>query len=84
MITALLRARLVDPLVVCVAPRILGSGIEAVGDVGIRELARTLIVADTSVTPHGADLVLDGRIEYPGAPPMTVAIQENLGCVTAS
>jgi diaminohydroxyphosphoribosylaminopyrimidine deaminase / 5-amino-6-(5-phosphoribosylamino)uracil reductase len=84
MITALLRARLVDRLVVCVAPKILGTGIAAVGDLGIRELTRTLIVTDTSLTPYGEDLVLDGRVEYPDAPPMTVATQEDLGCVTVS
>jgi diaminohydroxyphosphoribosylaminopyrimidine deaminase/5-amino-6-(5-phosphoribosylamino)uracil reductase len=84
MITALLRARMVDRLAVCVAPKILGTGIEAVGDIGIGELARTLIVTDTSVTHCGEDLVLEGRVEYPGAPPMTVETQEDLGCVTAS
>ena len=83
MITALLRARLVDRLAVCVAPKILGTGIEAVGDLGIRELARSLIVTDTSLTPYGEDLVFEGRVEYPGAPPMTVESQEDLGCVTA-
>jgi len=84
MITALLRARLVDRLVVCVAPKILGSGIEAVGDLGIRELARTLILADTLVTPYGVDLILDSRVEYPGTPSMTVESAEDFGCVTVS
>ena len=84
MITALLRDRLADRLVVCVAPKLLGAGIEAVGDLGIRELARTLIMADTSVTSCAGDLVLDGRIEYPGPRPMTVRSEEGLGCVTAS
>jgi diaminohydroxyphosphoribosylaminopyrimidine deaminase / 5-amino-6-(5-phosphoribosylamino)uracil reductase len=78
MITALLQAR----LVVCVAPKILGAGIEAVGDLGIRELARTLHMTDTSVTPYGVDLVLDSRIEYPDTPPMTVESEERIGCVT--
>jgi diaminohydroxyphosphoribosylaminopyrimidine deaminase / 5-amino-6-(5-phosphoribosylamino)uracil reductase len=84
MITALLQARLVDRLVVCLAPKILGAGIEAVGDLGIRELARALILTDTSVTPYGVDLVLDGRIEYPGTPPMTVESEERVGCITVS
>jgi riboflavin-specific deaminase-like protein len=84
MITALLRARLVVRLVVCVAPKILGAGIEAVGDLGISELARTLIVTDTSVISFGEDLVLDGRVEYPGAPPKTVETREDPECVTAS
>ena len=84
MITALQQAWLVDRLVVCVAPKILGAGIEAVGDLGIRELARTLILTGTSVTPFGVDLVLDGRIEYPGTPPMTVESEERVGCITLS
>jgi len=84
MITALLRARLVDRLVGCVAPKILGAGIEAVGDLGIRELARTLIVTDTSVIPYGVDLILDGRVGYPATRPDTVESEEGVGCVTVS
>jgi riboflavin-specific deaminase-like protein len=84
MITALLQARLADRLVLCVAPKILGAGIEAVGDLGIRELARTLIMTDTSVTPYGVDLVLDGRVEYPGTPTMSVEGDETVGRVTVS
>ena len=68
LITALLRDRLVDRLAVCVAPKIIGAGIEAVGDLGIRQLTRSLIVTDTLVTPHGVDLILEGRIEYPDNP----------------
>ena len=83
MITALLRARLVDRLVVCVAPKILGAGTEAVGDLGIRELARTLLITDASVTHYGVDLVLDGRIEYPDTPPVPAENEEGVGCVTA-
>ncbi len=84
MITALLRARLVDRLVVCIAPKILGAGTEAVGDLGIRELARTLIMTDTSVTPYGVDLVMDGRVRYPAGPADAVERGEGVGCVTAS
>jgi len=84
MITAFLRARLVDRLVICVAPKILGAGIEAVGDLGIRELTQTLIMADTSVTPYGVDQVLDGRVVYPGTPTMTAESEEGFGCVMAS
>jgi diaminohydroxyphosphoribosylaminopyrimidine deaminase / 5-amino-6-(5-phosphoribosylamino)uracil reductase len=80
LITALLR----DRLAVCVAPKILGAGIEAVGDLGIRELARSLIVTDTLVTPYGVDMILEGRVEYPGTPAETVASEEGVGCVTVS
>jgi riboflavin-specific deaminase-like protein len=85
MITALLRARLVDRLVICVAPKILGVGIEGVGDLGIRELAGAMILADTSVTSCGVDLILDGRVEYPAPPPVIVESgEEAVGCVTVS
>ena len=65
LITGFLRARLVDRLAVCVAPKILGSGIEAVGDLGVRELSESLVLTGTSVLPYGVDLILDGRVEYP-------------------
>ena len=65
LITSLLCNRLVDRLAVCVAPKILGSGIEAVGDLGICELDDSLALIDTSITPHGVDVVFDSRIEYP-------------------
>jgi diaminohydroxyphosphoribosylaminopyrimidine deaminase / 5-amino-6-(5-phosphoribosylamino)uracil reductase len=68
LITAFLCERLVDRLAVCIAPKILGRGIEAVGDLGIEDLTDSLILADTSVTPYGVDLVLDSRVEYPDSP----------------
>ena len=70
LITGFLRARLVDRLAVCVAPKILGSGIEAVGDLGVREISESLVLTGTTVLPYGVDLILDGRVEYPnGATP---------------
>jgi diaminohydroxyphosphoribosylaminopyrimidine deaminase / 5-amino-6-(5-phosphoribosylamino)uracil reductase len=65
LITSFLRAGLVDRLAVCVAPKILGNGIEAVGDLGIRELSRSLILADVAVEPYGVDLIFSGRVKYP-------------------
>ena len=68
LITALLCARLVDRLAVCIAPKILGRGIEAVGDLGICDLDDSLTLTGTSVTPYGVDLVIDSRVEYPEGP----------------
>jgi diaminohydroxyphosphoribosylaminopyrimidine deaminase / 5-amino-6-(5-phosphoribosylamino)uracil reductase len=65
LITSLLRDRLVDRLAVCIAPKVLGSGIEAVGDLGVRELADSLTLTETSVVRYGVDLVLDARVQYP-------------------
>jgi riboflavin-specific deaminase-like protein len=68
LITSFLCERLVDRLAVCIAPKILGRGIEAVGDLGIEDLTNSLILADTSVTSYGVDLVIDSRVEYPDSP----------------
>ena len=65
LITALLGERLVDRLAVCIAPKILGSGIEAVGDLGIGDLADSLVLSDAAFSVRGGDIFLDGRVEYP-------------------
>jgi riboflavin biosynthesis pyrimidine reductase len=65
LLTALLRARLADRLVVTIAPTILGAGIDAVGDLGIADLSQAIRLVDAQVTPYGVDLVLDARIAYP-------------------
>lgn len=65
LITSFLYERLVDRLAVCIAPKILGRGIEAVGDLGISDLTDSLMLTDTAVTPYGVDLVIDSRVEYP-------------------
>lgn len=64
LMTALLRARLVDRLVVCVAPKILGTGIAAVGDLGIEQLDHALRLEQLRVTHYGVDLVVDGVVAY--------------------
>jgi riboflavin-specific deaminase-like protein len=68
LLTALLRARLADRLVVTIAPTILGAGIDAVGDLGIADLSQAIRLVDAQVTPYGVDLVLDARIVYSGDP----------------
>ena len=65
LITGFFRAGLVDRLAVCVAPKILGDGLPAVGDLGIRDLSRSLTLADAEVEPYGVDLILSGRVVYP-------------------
>jgi riboflavin biosynthesis pyrimidine reductase len=65
LITALLRQRLATHMAVTVAPKILGTGTEAVGDLGIARLSDAYTLADVRVTPYGADLEIEGRIIYP-------------------
>ena len=61
-ITSLLKERLCDRLVICIASRILGRGIEAVGDLGIERLEDALTFSDIKVTPCGDDVIVDGHL----------------------
>jgi riboflavin-specific deaminase-like protein len=65
LITALLRARLASRMAVCVAPKILGEGISAVGDLGIVRLPDAYTLRDVTVTAYGVDHVIDGTLSYP-------------------
>lgn len=67
LLTSLLREQLVDRVAVCIAPKILGRGTDAIGDLGIADLDRSLLLDDLSVATYGPDLVLDGRVRYPEA-----------------
>lgn len=65
LLTSLLREQLVDRVCVCIAPKILGRGTDAVGDLGITDLDRSLRLTDVTVAACGPDFVLDGRVGYP-------------------
>jgi riboflavin-specific deaminase-like protein len=62
-ITSLLSARAVDRLIVVVAPRIIGQGIEAIGDLGITELNDALVFLSVETRKLGPDIVFDGRLK---------------------
>jgi diaminohydroxyphosphoribosylaminopyrimidine deaminase/5-amino-6-(5-phosphoribosylamino)uracil reductase len=61
-ITSMLSKGLADKIVVAVAPRILGKGIEAVGDLGISEIARSVKLSPVRVYSKGEDLIVEGEI----------------------
>lgn len=65
LLTALLRARLADRLVVTIAPKLLGEGIAAVGDLGLDDLQQAGILRDPVWTQYGVDMVLDGVLQWP-------------------
>lgn len=65
LITALLRERLATRLAVTVAPKLLGEGLAAIGDLGISQLDDAYRLHDIQVQPYGADLVIVGTIAYP-------------------
>lgn len=58
-ITAFLRRRLADRIIVTVAPMILGQGIDAVGDLGIERLDQALRFSTTRVFSLGDDVLLE-------------------------
>lgn len=59
-ITSFLREGLWDRLIVILAPKVIGEGIEAVGDLGIREVKDALTFQDPSFRRIGPDLVFEG------------------------
>ncbi len=58
-ITAFLKRRLVDRIIVTVAPMILGQGIEAVGDLGIERLDQALRFSPARVFSLGDDVLIE-------------------------
>jgi len=61
-ITSILSRGLADKLVVAVAPKILGKGIEAVGNLGISEIGGCVNLASVRIYRKGMDLILEGDI----------------------
>jgi diaminohydroxyphosphoribosylaminopyrimidine deaminase / 5-amino-6-(5-phosphoribosylamino)uracil reductase len=60
-ITAFLGHGLVDELVVVVAPKIIGRGLEAVGDLGIKSMDQALTFESYEVERVGEDVLIRGR-----------------------
>jgi len=53
----------VDRLVVCIAPKVLGAGLDAVGDLGIRDLGNVLTFSKTTIRQLGPDILFDGVVD---------------------
>ncbi len=66
-ITAFLAAGLVDRLVTVTAPKVLGKGIEAVGDLGIDDLDGAIGLEIRKVMRIGDDIVMDTRVKTAAA-----------------
>lgn len=61
-ITSLLSSGAVDRVVAVIAPKIVGQGIEAVGDLGITKLADAIVFSSVRTRRLGPDVIFDGRI----------------------
>jgi diaminohydroxyphosphoribosylaminopyrimidine deaminase/5-amino-6-(5-phosphoribosylamino)uracil reductase len=61
-ITSFLRLNLVDKLVVIIAPKILGKGTDAVGDLDITDLAKAYNLTFDKFYKSGVDIVVEGKM----------------------
>jgi riboflavin-specific deaminase-like protein len=61
-ITSLLSSGLVDRLIVGIAPRLLGSGTDAVRDLGVTEVASSLRIERRTVHVAGDDVLIAGDV----------------------
>ena len=61
-ITSFLRLNLADRLVVFTAPRIMGRGVEAVGELEIKEVERAIKLTFERVYRSGDDVVIEARV----------------------
>jgi len=66
LVTTLLRACVVDRLIVSTAPILLGSGVDAVGDLGIQSVGNGLRLQNRVVTQVGDDVVVAGDLVAQG------------------
>ncbi|HUQ41767.1 MAG TPA: GTP cyclohydrolase II [Candidatus Limnocylindrales bacterium] len=60
-ITSALRSRIVDRLTVCIAPKVIGEGIDAVGDLSIDRLRDAVTFARSRFISCGEDVVFYGE-----------------------
>ena len=61
-ITSAFRDNIVNRLVTIIAPKIIGKGIEAVGDLNIEKLTSAKKVIIKTVKKSGTDIIIDGRL----------------------
>ncbi|HEX6508376.1 MAG TPA: 5-amino-6-(5-phosphoribosylamino)uracil reductase, partial [Chloroflexota bacterium] len=51
-----------DRLTICIAPKVIGSGIEAIGDLNIKDMSEALDFVTSSFTSVGEDIIFDGQL----------------------
>ncbi|MFA6413586.1 MAG: bifunctional diaminohydroxyphosphoribosylaminopyrimidine deaminase/5-amino-6-(5-phosphoribosylamino)uracil reductase RibD [Syntrophales bacterium] len=61
-ITSVLRERLADKLLVIIAPKIVGKGIEGIGDLGITLMDQALTLSPVKFKKLGTDFLLEAKI----------------------
>ncbi len=64
-ITSFLRQDLADRMFIAIAPKIMGKGIEAVGELNVREVNQTIKLSFSKIHRVGEDLVIEARVNPP-------------------
>jgi diaminohydroxyphosphoribosylaminopyrimidine deaminase / 5-amino-6-(5-phosphoribosylamino)uracil reductase len=62
-ITSLLAAQAVDRLIVVIAPKIIGQGTEAIGNLGIARLSEAITFSSVKTRRLGDDIIFDARLK---------------------
>ena len=62
-ITSFLRERLADKIVIMIAPKLIGEGIEAVGNLETRDLNEALRISKMKTRRLGEDIVTEGHLQ---------------------
>lgn len=63
-VTSLFAALLVDRLVVAIAPKIIGRGTDAIGELGIEHLKDALTFSSFKTRRLGPDIIVDARLDW--------------------
>ena len=61
-VTSLLKANLVDKMIIPIAPKIIGNGLEAIGDLNINKIKNTIKFSSFKTMKKGEDLIFEGAI----------------------
>jgi diaminohydroxyphosphoribosylaminopyrimidine deaminase / 5-amino-6-(5-phosphoribosylamino)uracil reductase len=62
--TSILRERIADRVAFFVAPKILGAGLDAIGDIGIESMDTALALRDIEIEALGHDVLITGYPDY--------------------
>ncbi len=61
-ITSLLKAGLVDKMIIPIAPKIVGRGLEAIGDLNINRISRAISFSSFKTIKKGDDIIFEGTM----------------------
>lgn len=61
-VTSLLKANLVDKMIIPISPKIIGKGLEAIGDLNINKIKNAIHFSSFKTMKKGGDIIFEGTI----------------------